>query len=91
MILHNDADEDLVVTAFLTTYSQHMPIVHMPTFLKESRHPLLVKASKACGAMYANTRASKRYIDAILLTTRDEIIAELVSKRLLSSSSCIYS
>ena len=69
----------VLVTEFLTSFSQHMPIVHLPTFLKEARHPLLVKASKACGAMYANTPNASRFIETMLATCRDEIIAELVS------------
>ena len=55
-----------------------MPIVHLPTFLSESRHPALVKASKACGAMYSNTVTATNFIDRVLATVRDVIIADLV-------------
>ncbi|TBU37712.1 hypothetical protein BD309DRAFT_594197 [Dichomitus squalens] len=65
------------VMAFLTTYAWHMPIVHVPTFLMESRHPALVKASKACGAMYSGTQAATNFIDRVLATVRDDIIADL--------------
>ncbi|KAI1785380.1 hypothetical protein LXA43DRAFT_1038459 [Ganoderma leucocontextum] len=65
------------VMAFLTTYAWHMPIVHLPTFLSESRHPALVKAAKACGAMYSNTTAATNFIDRVLATVRDVIIADL--------------
>ena len=64
--------------AFLTTYVWHMPIVHVPTFLTESRHPALVKASKACGAMYSGTQTATNFIDRVLATVRDDIIADLV-------------
>lgn len=72
---------DLVsqVMAFLTTYVWHMPVVHLPTFLSESRHPALVKASKACGAMYSNSASATNFIDRVLATVRDVIIADLVS------------
>ncbi len=67
------------VLSFLTTYAWHMPVVHLPTFLSESRHPALVKASKACGAMYSNTAAATHFIDMVLSTVRDVIIGDLVS------------
>ncbi len=55
-----------------------MPVIHLPTFLSEPRHPLLVKASKASGAMYFESAAAINFIDRVLATVRDEIIADLV-------------
>ena len=56
-----------------------MPVIHLPTFLSQPLLPLLVKAAKACGAMYFATPTATNFIEHILSTTRDEILAELVS------------
>ena len=67
------------VETFFNTYTYHMPVIHLPTFLSEPRHPLLVKATKASGAMYFETPAATNFIYCILANARDEIIADLVS------------
>ncbi|KAI9068398.1 hypothetical protein FKP32DRAFT_1608961 [Trametes sanguinea] len=64
---------------FATTYLLHMPLAHVPTLMEENRLPVLVTAMQACGAMYANTPAAAKFIDSVLATKRDEIIAELSS------------
>ncbi|TFK81381.1 hypothetical protein K466DRAFT_667145 [Polyporus arcularius HHB13444] len=65
------------IETFFNTYTYHMPVIHLPTFLSEPRHPLLVKASKASGAMYFESAAAINFIDRVLATVRDEIIADL--------------
>ncbi|KAI0768690.1 hypothetical protein BD413DRAFT_605182 [Trametes elegans] len=68
------------MTLFLTIFSYHMSIVHLPTVFQEERCPVLVKAMQACGAMYAaNKEAAAKFIDSVLATARDEVIAELSS------------
>lgn len=72
-------DATIVVSSFLTTFTYHLPIVHLPTFLEEARIHALIKATKAVGAMYHDTPAATNFINLVLSTIRDEIIAELVS------------
>ena len=55
-----------------------MPIIHLPTFLAEPRVHLLVKATKAAGAVYHDTPAATNFVEFVLSTVRDEIITELV-------------
>ncbi|KAI0776734.1 fungal-specific transcription factor domain-containing protein [Trametes elegans] len=64
---------------FLTTFSYHMPLLHIPTLFLEECCPILITAMRACGAMYAHTPAAEKFIESVLATTRDEIIAELSS------------
>ncbi|KAI0356334.1 hypothetical protein OH77DRAFT_1423979 [Trametes cingulata] len=64
---------------FITTFAWHSPVVHIPTILQEPRIPVLVTAMQACGAMYARTPTADKFIDHVLATARDEIIAELSS------------
>ncbi|KAI0661266.1 fungal-specific transcription factor domain-containing protein [Cubamyces menziesii] len=64
---------------FVSIFSLHMPLVHIPTFLLDERHPILVVAMQACGAMYAHTPAAAKFIDTVLASKRDEVIAELSS------------
>ncbi|KAI0743495.1 hypothetical protein C8Q80DRAFT_1324466 [Daedaleopsis nitida] len=66
------------VASFLTTFTYHMPIIHLPTFLSGARIHLLVKATKAAGAMYHSTQTAANYINLVLAKLRDEIITELV-------------
>ncbi|KAI8994091.1 fungal-specific transcription factor domain-containing protein [Trametes punicea] len=64
---------------FISTYALHMPLVHIPTLMEGERLPVFVTAMQACGAMYANTPTAAKFIDSVLATKRDEIIAELSS------------
>lgn len=56
-----------------------MPIVHLPTFLQSPSLPILLTAMRACGAMYTSTATAAKYVEDVLATARDSIIAELVS------------
>ncbi|OJT10734.1 hypothetical protein TRAPUB_12766 [Trametes pubescens] len=64
---------------FLSIYLHHMPIVHVPTFLQSPSLPILVTAMRASGAMYDTTPTAAKYVEDVLSTTRDSIIAELSS------------
>ncbi|CDO72789.1 hypothetical protein BN946_scf184994.g42 [Trametes cinnabarina] len=64
---------------FVNTYVLHMPLAHVPTLMEEEPLPVLVTAMQACGAMYAHTPAAAKFIETVLATKRDEIIAELSS------------
>lgn len=63
-----------------------MPIVHVPTFLQSPSLPILVTAMRASGAMYDTTPTAAKYVEDVLATTRDSIIAELVSRMLNPST-----
>ncbi|KAI0674809.1 fungal-specific transcription factor domain-containing protein [Trametes maxima] len=63
---------------FLTIFTNHMTVVHVPTFLQgEHRNPKLITAMQACGAMYANTPTAARFIEQVLANLRDGVIADL--------------
>ncbi|KAI0644614.1 fungal-specific transcription factor domain-containing protein [Trametes meyenii] len=63
---------------FLTIFTNHMTVVHVPTFLQgEHRNPKLVTAMQACGAMYANTPTAARFIEQVLANLRDGVVADL--------------
>ncbi|KAI0371068.1 hypothetical protein BV20DRAFT_1017659 [Pilatotrama ljubarskyi] len=64
---------------FITTFAWHSPVIHLPTLLQEPRLPVLLTAMQACGAMYARTPTADKFIDSVLATARDEIIADLSS------------
>ncbi|KAI0776719.1 hypothetical protein BD413DRAFT_469088 [Trametes elegans] len=64
---------------FLSMFLYHLPVFHIPTLLLEECCPILITAMQACGAMYARTPAAEKFIDDVLVTTRDEIIAQLAS------------
>nr|QIE48498.1 hypothetical protein [Trametes gibbosa] len=64
---------------FVTIFLHHMPIVHISTFLESRGLPILVTAMQACGAMYINTPTAAKFIEDVLGTTRDTIIADLSS------------
>ena len=66
-----------------------MPIIHLPTFLAEPRVHLLVKATKAAGAVYHDTPAATNFVEFVLSTVRDEIITELVRNLSSCMSECI--
>ncbi|KAF7375935.1 Fungal-trans domain-containing protein [Mycena sanguinolenta] len=56
---------------FFTAWTPHMPVVHTPTFTMEDNPPYLLKAMKACGAVFVRTRKASTYITDSLAAARE--------------------
>ncbi|KAJ6497822.1 fungal-specific transcription factor domain-containing protein [Mycena sanguinolenta] len=65
------ADPKHFLYLFFTAWTPHMPIVHTPTFTMEDNPPYLLKAMKACGAVFVRTRKASTYITESLAAARE--------------------
>lgn len=67
------------VQLFIARFAEQMPIVHGPTFTLEGKPQILVSAVHACGALYVRTPAAAQFIDNILSSAREQVVAAFVS------------
>ncbi|KAF9016641.1 hypothetical protein BDZ89DRAFT_1075398 [Hymenopellis radicata] len=61
---------------FLETFSTQLPIVHRHTWNADDKHPILLRAMQACGALFVRTRPAMRFISETISSTRDVIMEE---------------
>ncbi|KAF8810980.1 hypothetical protein BYT27DRAFT_7090364 [Phlegmacium glaucopus] len=61
---------------FFTEFSTQIPLFHRPTWKMESTHPLLVKAMRACGALFTKTMTATNFIISTLTSSRDVLLLE---------------
>ncbi|KAI0633645.1 fungal-specific transcription factor domain-containing protein [Trametes polyzona] len=73
------AELNQYLSSFLSIFLHHVPLIHIPTFLSSPSIPILLTAMQACGAMWINTPTAAKFIESVLATGRDLIIAELSS------------
>ncbi|TEB23014.1 hypothetical protein FA13DRAFT_1463209 [Coprinellus micaceus] len=74
----NTETEDLGVylNTFFTMFSTHIPLIHRPTWTMEDKHPMLVSAMQACGAIFLKTQVSLAFVQRTLDHLGDSLIAE---------------
>ena len=63
---------------FFTEFSTHIPLFHRPTWNIESTHSILVKAMRACGALFTKTSTATNFIISTLTSARDMLLLEFV-------------
>lgn len=68
-----------LVNTFFTMFSTHIPLIHRPTWTMEDKHPMLVSAMQACGAIFLKTQVSLAFVQRTLDHLGDSLIAEFVS------------
>ncbi|KAJ7874756.1 fungal-specific transcription factor domain-containing protein [Mycena olivaceomarginata] len=65
------ADPKHYLYLFFNTFATQMPIIHTATFTLEDNPPYLLKAFKACGAIFVRTRKASTYIAEALAAARE--------------------
>ncbi|KAF8170280.1 hypothetical protein K438DRAFT_1729871 [Mycena galopus ATCC 62051] len=85
----NAADPRHYLYLFFNTFISHMPVVHTATFTLEGKPPYLVKAMKACGAIFVRTRKASTYITDSLAAAR-EGLAQAFATTLMEPIEQIY-
>ncbi|TEB40271.1 hypothetical protein FA13DRAFT_1784850 [Coprinellus micaceus] len=65
-----------LVNTFFTMFSTHIPLIHRPTWTMEDKHPMLVSAMQACGAIFLKTQVSLAFVQRTLDHLGDSLIAE---------------
>ncbi|KAF6747439.1 fungal-specific transcription factor domain-containing protein [Ephemerocybe angulata] len=68
--------EGIYLNAFFTKFSAEIPLIHRPTWTMEDKHPMLVSAMQACGAIYVKTPSSLAFVQRTLEYLGDNLIAE---------------
>ncbi|KAG7098833.1 hypothetical protein E1B28_000737 [Marasmius oreades] len=63
---------------FLTDFLTQLPILHIPSWNANDKPDVLIKAMQACGALYARTIESEKFITEVLKSGREEIIMDFV-------------
>ena len=66
------------VDLFFTEFSTHIPLFHRPTWQMQSTHPVLVKAMRACGALFTQTFTAANFINTTLTFSGEVLQLEFV-------------
>ncbi|TFK26826.1 hypothetical protein FA15DRAFT_702411 [Coprinopsis marcescibilis] len=64
------------LSMFFTAFSIQLPLVHRPTWTMAGKHPMLVSAMHACGAIFVRSEAAMDFVRRSLAFLRDNLISE---------------
>ncbi|KZT25432.1 hypothetical protein NEOLEDRAFT_1092876 [Neolentinus lepideus HHB14362 ss-1] len=61
---------------FFEEFLSQIPIVHRASWSPEGKPPILLRAMRACGALFAKTDAAQQFVSETLRSSREMLISE---------------
>lgn len=78
--VHNSDDLLCADYLYLSAFLTQMPIAHAPTWDSAGKPYVLLRAVKACGALFVRTKTASNFVEACLGSAREFLMAEFVSR-----------